>query len=117
MRTGAHTPEELETLLEDAFVTCDADAVGEIFEEGAVLVTDEVRREAHGSEDIARLVRKLLRADRSYVAEPRRVVQARDTALVLASGGLSVVRRGDDGSWRYAIALLSPLRTTQEEER
>ena len=117
MRTGAHTPEELESLLEDAFVTCDANAVGEMFEEGAVLVAAEGGREARGSEDIARLARKLLRADRTYVAEPRRVVQARDTALVLASGSLSVVRRGDDGGWRYAIALLSPVRTTQEEER
>ncbi|MDQ4072401.1 MAG: hypothetical protein M3088_05945 [Actinomycetota bacterium] len=116
MRTGASTPEELESLLEDAFVTRDADAVGEMFEEGAVLLAGRGGREARGAREIERLARTLLEADRTYVAEPHRVVQARDTALVLGGAGLNVVRRRRDGDWRYAIALLSPLTTTQEEE-
>ena len=35
------------------------------------------------------------------------MVQARDTALVLADRAINVARRGSDGIWRYTIALLS----------
>ena len=38
MKRGARTPEELETLLEDAFVVRDGEALIELFEDGAVLV-------------------------------------------------------------------------------
>ena len=38
MRAGARTPEELETLLEDAFVLCDQQALAQLFEPGAMLV-------------------------------------------------------------------------------
>ncbi len=117
MRPGARTPEELESLLEDAFVARDADALCEMFEEGAVLVAGARPREARGEEAIGRLARTLLEEDRTYLAEPRRVVQARDTALVFGSGGLNVVRRGGDGGWRYAIALLSLDQTTPTEEK
>ncbi len=116
MRLGARTPEELESLLEDAFVTRDVDALCEMFEEGAVLVAGAGPREARGGEEIGRLARALLEADRTYVAEPRRVVQARETALVLGDAGINVVRRGGDGGWRYAIALLSPSGAIPNEE-
>ncbi|HEV2771273.1 MAG TPA: nuclear transport factor 2 family protein [Thermoleophilaceae bacterium] len=117
MRLGARTPEELESLLEDAFVTRDVDALCEMFEEGAVLVGGAGAQEARGQEEIGRLARALLEANRTYVAEPRRVVQARDTALVVGSDGINVVRRQGDGGWRYAIALLSPDGTTPTEEQ
>ena len=117
MRPGARTPEELESLLEDAFVTRDAEAVCGMFEEGAVLIASTARQEARGREEIGRLAKALWEGDRTYVAEPQRVVQARRTALVLASGGVSVVRRGDDGGWRYAIALLSQNHPTTKEEQ
>ena len=45
----------------------------------------------------------------------RRILQVRDTALVLAGSATNVVRRTDDGSWRYAISLLDhdkPTRTS-----
>lgn len=87
-----------------------------MFEEGAVLVAGAGPREARGAEEIGRLTSALLEADRTYVAEPRRVVQARDTALVFGRGGLNVVRRGGDGAWRYAIALLSPSGTNPNKE-
>ena len=117
MRPGARTPEELESLLEDAFVTRDAEAVCGMFEEGAVLIASTARQEARGREEIGRLAKALWEGDRTYVAEPQRVVQARRTALVLGSGGVSVVRRGDDGGWRYAIALLSQNHPTTKEEQ
>lgn len=107
MRLGARTPEELETLLEDAFLTRDAQALCDLFEQGAVLVAGEPSREAHGSKGIRRLAQTILASDRSYIADPQRVVQARHIAVVLANGGINVARRGSDGGWRYAIALLT----------
>jgi ketosteroid isomerase-like protein len=103
---GARSPEELKAVFEDAFVTRDAEAVRGMFAEGAVLATGE-GPDARGGEEIGRLATALWTRDRAYVAEPLRVVQARDTALVLADGAINVLRRGNDGAWRYAIALLS----------
>ena len=116
MTPGAKTPEELESLLEDAFLTRDAEALREMFEEGAVLIAGARQQEARGGGAIGRLAFSLWEGDQTYVAEPRRVVQARRTALVLGGGGVSVVRRGGDGEWRYAIALLAPDHTTRDEE-
>jgi hypothetical protein len=46
--------------------------------------------------------------------DPRRVFQARDTALVLAGRAIDVVRRTGNGSWRYAISLLELDKATQQ---
>ena len=105
--SGARTPEELETLFEDAFVTRDREALADLFEEEAVLVTGNGRQQARGGAEIVLFATAMWERDRTYLAEPRRVIQARDTALVIAEGGINVVRRGSDGAWRYAIALLS----------
>jgi ketosteroid isomerase-like protein len=117
MRQGARTPEELETLFEDAFVTRDAEALSAMFAEGGVLAVGEGLEAARGGEEIGRLATALWEGDRTYVAEPRRVVQARDTALVLADRAINVVRRGSDGAWRYSIALLSldPIPMNEEQ--
>jgi hypothetical protein len=104
---GARTPEELEALFEDAFVTRDAEALSGMFADGGVLAVGDGPDAARGGAQIGRLATALWEGGRTYVAEPRRVVQARDTALVLADGALNVLRRGSDGAWRYAIALLS----------
>lgn len=119
MRPGARTPEELETLLEDAFLNRDPEALRDIFEQGGVLVAGNPAREAHGPEAIWRLARAMFKSGLSYLAEPLRVVQARDTAVVLANGGINVVHRASDGGWRYAIALLAHEHTipTEEEEK
>jgi hypothetical protein len=104
---GARSPEELETLLEDAFVTRDPAALAQLFEAGAVLFADDGRQEVRGREAIARWAAAAWEGEHTYVAEPRRVLQARDTALVVADRGTNVVRRGREGAWRYAIAVLS----------
>ena len=83
----------------------DREALTRLFENGAVLGAGV--REARGQEEIARFAAALWDHDRTYVADPRRVLQARNTALVLSEQGLNVARRGRDGDWRYAIALLS----------
>jgi hypothetical protein len=108
MRPGAHTPEELETLFEDAFVIRDPRALAQLFEGAAVLVAADEPREARGSEEIAQLATALWERDRTYVADPHRIVQAHETALVVADRGIHVVRRGSDGAWRFAISLLAP---------
>ena len=76
-------------LLEDAFVLRDSDAVRALFEDDAVIEGD------------------LWGGGRTYVADPRRVLQSRDTALVVSHGHTSVARRGSDGAWRYAISVLT----------
>jgi hypothetical protein len=88
-----------------------------MFEEAAVLVTEADRREARGPEQIGRLAEALWDGDRTYVAEPRHVIHARGTALMVGRGGISVVRRGPDGGWRYAIAILHGERTNTNEEK
>ena len=117
MRPGAHTPEQLESLLEDAFLMRDVEALCAMFAAGAVLLADAGRREARGSAEIGRFARTLWNVDRTYVAEPCRVIQARGTALVVGRGGISVVRRRPDGEWRYAIALLASTHHPTEEQR
>jgi hypothetical protein len=106
MTGGARTPEDLETLLEDTFVLRNNEAIAELFETCAVLVADGTR-EGHGQEEIARLAAQMWQRNRTYLAEPRRIVQAGNTALIMTKHGANVVRRGTDGAWRYAIALLS----------
>jgi ketosteroid isomerase-like protein len=118
MSQGARTPEELEALFEDAFVSRDAEAISAMFTEGALLAVGEEPHAARGAEEIGRLATVLWEGDRTYVAEPRRVLQARDTALVLADAAVNVVRRGGDGTWRYAIALLAidPIRERRRHD-
>jgi hypothetical protein len=94
-------------LLEDAFVLRDHEALAQLFDEAAVLDAGEGRREARGDAEIRRLATALCLGSRSYLAQPRRVVQARDTALVVSERAVSVARRGGDGTWRYTISLLS----------
>jgi hypothetical protein len=117
MRPGARTPEELETLLEDAFVLRDGEALADLFEDGAVLVAGDGFREARGGAEIARLASDMWAHDRTYLADPCRVLQARGTGLIVAKRGINVVRRASDGAWRYAIALLSRDDTTSEEDQ
>ncbi len=106
MYSGAHTPEELETLLEDAFVLHDHHALARLFHPGAMLVAGGGLPEARGHRQIARVAAQLWDSQRRCLVDPQRVLQVRDTALVLADRAINVVRRGDDGSWRYAISLL-----------
>ena len=106
MCTGARTPEELEILLEDAFVLHDHQALAQLFDPGAMLVAGGGLAEARGRRQVARVAAQLWDSQRLYLADPRRVLQVRDTALVLAGCAINVVRRTDDGSWRYVISLL-----------
>ena len=113
---GACTPEELETLLEDVFVTRDRHELAALFDDGAVLASTAGAHEARGGEAIGRTVAALWDGERTYVAGPRRVLQARALALVVARSGIHVVRQGEDRNWRAAISLLDLVDSTTRED-
>jgi hypothetical protein len=116
MTAGARTPEELDSLLEDAFVLRDRTALDALFDDGAVLL-ESGGAEARGGPAIGRALAERWGRDRTYVARARQVLQARDLALVVADAGIHVVHRGRDGAWRAAISLLDPGTTNRWEER
>ena len=117
MRSGANTPEELESLLEDAFVLGDRDALTGLFDAGAVLVDTDGAVEARGSREVARCTAAMCDRGYAYVADPRRVLQAGDTTLVVADDGVNVMRRGRDRRWRYTISFLGSDHTNERKNR
>lgn len=114
MDAAAQTPEELETMLEDALLTRDPDTLAALFEEDAVLFTGNASS-ARGGDQVVRLALATWEGDHTYVANPRVILQARDVALVVVKGGTNVVRR-TNGAWRYAIVLQSLDRETEGAE-
>jgi uncharacterized protein (TIGR02246 family) len=103
-------------LFEDAFLTRDRDALAQLFAEKAVLVSGH-GEEARGGDEIVRFATAMWDRDYTYLADPRRVLQSLDTALIVAARGTSVVRRGSDATWRYAISLLELDNTTERKNR
>src|SRR4029453_11389841 len=85
MDGGTRTPEELETLLEDAFLPQSPRALTRLFQPGATLVVSGGLAEARGHRQIARVAAQLWDSQRLYLADPRRALQVRDTPRV-ASG-------------------------------
>lgn len=101
-------------MFEDAFVVRDPDAVTRLFEDGGLLATES---ETRSGEAIGAFAEALWEREVSFLADPRRVLQAHDTALVVSERSVSVLRRAGDGRWRYAISLLDVGDTTREEHR
>jgi len=114
MTAGARSPEELDTLIEDAFVLRDRAGLDALFDDRAVVV-EVGGSEAWGAEAIARSLSHLWAHGRTYVAHTRRVVQTPDTALVIADSAIHVLRRDGDGAWRATITLLE-LRASNRPE-
>jgi hypothetical protein len=104
MPSGALTPEELETLLEDAFVLRDRTALAGLFERDGVLAAAGTVARGAGIDAFAAA---LWAAKTAYYAQPRQVLRSGDAALIVAERSISVVRRALDARWRYAIALLN----------
>lgn len=102
----ARSPRELETMLEDAFLGDEVPAVVELFRPDGVLALGARGPEARGA-SIARLLTDLRQQDTTYVANPRRIVRAVDTALIVGDHGINVARRLPAQRWRYEIALLA----------
>ena len=99
---GAWTPEELETLFEDSLLRRDPQALTALFESGSTLVTGH-EPPFRGGEAIARAALATPSGIGAYVADPRLVLVARHSALVITEHGINVMHRGEDGAWRYAI--------------
>lgn len=114
--TVAATPEELETLFEDAFVMEDPEQLVGLFEDAGVLAAGDSGAIACGRASIRRSAPGLWTRHPGYVPAGRRVLQARDTALVVSAAAIQVARRGQDGSWRVAICLLQTRRQTHRED-
>jgi|FLYL01.1.fsa_nt_gi ketosteroid isomerase-like protein len=100
---GGRTPEELEMLLEDASVVRDTDALGRLFVEGALLVRGDSA--ARGLDAVVRLIPSTWEAGHTHLAGEGQVLQAGDLALAVGRDRISVMRRGQDRRWRYAIVL------------
>ena len=113
---GATTPEELETLFEDAIVLGDGDDLCGLFADGGVLAPPWGSPEVRGRDALARAAAELLARGETYLGGARRVLQARDTALITTAGAIHVARRSTDGAWRMAIALLHPNPTDPRED-
>jgi hypothetical protein len=113
VRSAANTPEELESLFEDALILGDRDAVLGLFDQHAALVAEPGGVEARGAKHIARHASSIRDRGWRYLADPRRIVQASDTTLVVAEQAINVMRRGADGGWRYAIALINTENTIE----
>jgi len=102
---GGATPEELETLLEDAFVLRDAPAVADLFEPRGLLVAGLGRPAVRGAAAVGHAAAHLWAL--GYVADPRAVLQVPGLALVVGARSATVARRGVDGVWRYAFAVFA----------
>jgi hypothetical protein len=97
MVPGGWTPEELETLLEDAVLMADADAVARLFEPDGLLFVEGTACELRCREGIRRAAAGGLFRD-GYSGTARHMLQAGDTALLLGADVVNVVRRGEDGT-------------------
>jgi len=94
----ASSPEELETLLEDAVLMGDETSVADLFAAGGVIVTG--RRISDPDHALTELVKV------GYVATPRTVSVKRNVAVVVGDDAVNVSFRGHDGSWRLLVAVV-----------
>lgn len=101
----ARTPEELDTLLEDAVVMRDAGALAQLFEDAGVLIVRGLPA-AHGRTEICRVGPRLWLDGPGHLADPDHVLISDGVALVVHENAIQVMRRGHDRSWLYLIALL-----------
>lgn len=116
MGYGAHTPEDLEMLLEDTLVLENVEALAELFEEGALMAVG-AGHEVRGAEDICRFAGAIWAQENTYVADLGGVTQAGDLALIVTSRGVNVARRGIDGSWRYVILVAETVEPNERTNR
>lgn len=129
---AARAPEELANQLEDAFILCDPSGLAELFDEHAVLSTRAPDVDVRGRSEIALFAAARWTAEPSYLVSVDRVVQAGDTAAIVADWSptdrrcldgaehdrsVDVLRRGSDGAWRYLISLSFDLRFPAEPIR
>ncbi len=105
---AASSPEELETLLEDAVLLGDEAAVAALFEPRAVLITGPtITGPEHALGELAKL---------GYVASTRTVSVRHEAAVVVGDHAVNVSCRAPDGSWRLVATIVrSGCQTTGSE--
>lgn len=109
---GGRTPEELESLLEDAVILRDVQAVAELFHTDAAVSLGGGRLPAaRGRSEIAAAIASAW--DRRFTADIAMVVQAGACALSVGRGGTHVLRRSPDGLWQYLISVWNPTDDTR----
>lgn len=96
----ASSPEDLETLLEDAVLLGDHAAVADLFDAEAVLIAGPVT--IGPKQALAELTK------RGYVATIRTVVVRRDSAVVIGDDAVNVSVRSPDGAWRLVATIMRP---------
>ena len=96
----ASSPEELETLLEDAVILGDEAAGASLFAHGAVLITGPV---VTGPE---RALAELVQL--GYVAATRTVTVRGDTAVVVGDHAVNVSLHTPYGAWRLVATIVRP---------
>ena len=116
MTAGARTPEELDDAARGRVRAARRAALEALFDAGAVLVAGG-GLEARGRAAIGRALAALWAHDRTYVAAPRHVLQARDTALIVAESGIHVLQRDRDGTWRVRDLAAGTRHTDQNGAR
>jgi len=99
---AAASPEELETLLEDALLLQDDAAVAALFVDSCVLVAEHgcVRERTEAAEFLLR---------HEFIAGARSVTVVRDVAVVVGDHTVNVSCRGVDRRWRLVATVLSLL--------
>lgn len=97
------TYDELESLLEDAVLLRDRDAVAALFEPHGLLVVGDHR--ARGPRGIARAAPRLWARD-PYLADPSSALRVHGLALAVGAESVTVARCGTDGLWRYPFAVV-----------
>jgi len=94
----ASSPEELETLLEDAVLLGDKAAVASLFDAGAVLITGP---RIAGPEQALAELDKL-----GYVASTRTVSVRHGAAVLVGEHAVNVSFRTPDGAWRLVATIV-----------
>lgn len=120
MERGARSPDELETMLEDAFVIQRHEDVANLFDPAAVLAVrcSDSSPEVCGRAAIGALAASLWDRGATFIADSGRTVYGRRRALVVGPGLTAVLHRGPGGTWRFEIALLTPTAiTTRRDHR
>lgn len=95
-------------MLEDAFLTWDDAVLGELFEEGAVVLARPDHRPARGIDEVTHRVVTMWEQGSTVVGGAGTIVRAGDTALGFGDETLVVMRRGGDRKWRYSICVFAP---------
>lgn len=105
MPDGATSPEELETLLEDACLVGDLDALAGLFAGDAVLGHTHRGQPVTGRGEVVSVIKDLRADGVGYLARSPVVIQSGSLALIVNGTAVHVVRRSSAG-WRYLISWL-----------